>query len=37
MVEKGIKRPPPLQREDFVDIVTARDPVEAYAKTPEVV
>jgi len=34
MVEKGIKRLPLLQGEDFVGIVTARDLVEAYAKTP---
>jgi CBS domain-containing protein len=33
MVEKGIKRLPLLQGEDFVGIVTARDLVEAYAKT----
>ena len=34
MVEKGIKRLPLLQGEDFVGIVTARDLVEAYAKIP---
>ena len=34
MVEKGIKRLPLLQGEDFAGIVTARDLVEAYAKTP---
>jgi len=34
MVEKRIKRLPLLQGEDFVGIVTARDLVEAYAKTP---
>jgi len=34
MVEKGIKRLPLLQGKDFVGIVTARDLVEAYARTP---
>lgn len=33
MVEKGIKRLPLLQGEDFVGIVTARDLVEAYARS----
>jgi len=34
MVEKGIKRLPLLQGEEFAGIVTARDLVEAYARTP---
>lgn len=34
MVEKGIKRLPLVEGEDYVGIVTARDLVEAYARIP---
>lgn len=34
MVERGVKRLPLVQGDDFIGIVTARDLVEAYARTP---